>query len=214
MKNPLMAALATVVTLTLTQPANAQSVGDGYVGFSIGQTELDDACDGNAIVTVTSCDDEDTGLAIYAGYNFHENFAVEGGYIDFGESTTDVVVNSTSATTKNELWSLYGAGVGKINVSERVTLFGKIGFHRWEADVKLSSANSISFDDDGFDLFYGVGGQVSMPGDKLKIRLEYQIFEVEDPYDGEVFSLGSSNYQFDGSSNDVNFLSLGITYTF
>jgi len=221
MKTQLMAAAAVALTLT-AQPATAQNIdGDKYIGFSIGQTELDDACDGNAIVTVTSCDDEDTGFAIYGGYDFHENFGVEGGYIDFGKSSSDLDVASTDpnvasifVATKSELWSLYGAGVGKINVSERVTLFGKIGLHRWEADAKLSSANSISFDDDGIDLFYGIGAQVSLPGDKFNIRLEYQIFEVEDPYEDETFTLGSSAYQFDSSSNDVSFLSLGITYTF
>jgi len=215
MKNPTVAALVVAFTFALTQPANAQNIGgDRYIGFSIGETELDDACESGATVTVTSCDDKDTGFAIYGGYNFHENFGVEGGYIDFGEAKVTATLNNATFTGKDELWSFYGAGIGKINVSEKVTLFGKIGFHRWEADRKLSSANSISFDDDGIDLFYGVGGQVSLPGDKFNIRLEYQIFEVEDPYKGETFAFGDTAYRTAGSSNEVSFMSLGITYTF
>jgi len=215
MKNLFMATFVVAFTFTLSQPAGAQDdVGRWYIGGSIGQTKVDDYCDSSAIVTVRNCSDTDTGLAIYGGYNLHENFAVEGGYIDFGEVTATFRINSADAINKDELWSLFGAGVGKINVGERVTLFGKAGLHRWTADKTLTNANPMGFDDDGVDLFYGIGGQVSLPGDKFKIRLEYQIFKVGDPYEGEVFSIGGSAYEFVGNSTDVKLLSIGLTYTF
>ena len=200
MKNPLMAVLATVVTLTLTQPANAQSVGDGYLGGSIVQTTVDDYCDSGATVTVTNCSDDDTSVKLYGGYNLHKNFAVEGGYIDFGEvKGTGTLTSGFSSPVKSSAKSFFFAGIGKIHIHPKANLFGKFGLHRWDAEVET---NLVDIDDDDVDLFYGIGGEVALfPNQNIKLRLEYEMFELE-------------NFISSGTDADLKSLSLGIIYTF
>lgn len=214
MRNPTMAALA--VAVTLTSAANAQSQESGYAGFSLGQTELDDACRGNAAISLPACDAKDRGMAAYGGWDFHRNFAVEGGYIDFGNRKTTTVIKSggDSFKTKNKLRSVYIAGIGKVHLGESVTLFGKIGSHWWRADAKLSNADPAKFSDEGSDVFFGVGGQLSLPGGKFKVRLEYQIFEVKDAYKGKRFLVNNRGLRVAGRYNEFGFLSVGLVYAF
>jgi len=142
-----MAAFAVALTFAL-QSANAQDdVGRFYLGGNIGQVEADDFCvsDGtiDGITFTTSCDDKDTGAKLYGGYNIHKNFAVEIGYIDFGESqitisNVDRVVRGRT-TTKESTNSFFFAGIGKIHVHPKVSIFGKIGLHRWDAEYRWKS---------------------------------------------------------------------------
>lgn len=216
MRNPTTAALAVAVTFTLTSAANAQSHQSTYVGFSLGQTKLDDACRNNAAIDFPACDAKDGGMAAYGGWDFHGNFAVEGGYIDFGNRKTTTLIKSggDSFKTKNKLRSVYIAGIGKVHWGERVTLFGKIGSHWWKADAKLSNADPAKFGDEGNDVFFGVGGQLSLPGGKFKVRLEYQIFEVKDAYKGKRFLVNNRGLRVAGSYNEFRFLSVGLVYAF
>lgn len=216
MRSPIMAALAVAVTFTLTSAANAQSHESRYAGFSLGQTELDDACRSNAAINFPSCKAKDGAAAVYGGWDFHRNVAVEGGYIDFGKrkATTMIRSGGDSFKTKNKLRSVYIAGIGKVHLGERVTLFGKIGSHWWKADAKLSNADPAKFGDEGNDMFYGVGGQLSLPGGKFKVRLEYQIFEVKDAYKGKRFLVNNRGLRVAASSNEFKFLSVGLVYAF
>lgn len=65
--------------------AQAQVEGSGgYFGLSAGQVALQDYCESEPGLTVTSCDDGDTGYRVFGGYKFNRNFAVEGGYVNLG----------------------------------------------------------------------------------------------------------------------------------
>ncbi|MDD9800685.1 MAG: outer membrane beta-barrel protein [Gammaproteobacteria bacterium] len=221
MKNLFMAAFVVAFTFAL-QPANAQDdVGRWYLGGGIGQSEEDDYCDGSSTlalgsgrITVTNCDGKDTGVKLYGGYHFHENFSVEGGYADFGEtkgggiidgtfqtSTGSRTFNNDPFTVKEEASSLFGAVVGRINVRPKVTLLGKIGVHRWDYELTPGGAATIPSSDNGVDLFYGIGGEVApFPNEKIKLRAEYEMFKLDDVNDT--------------ADGDISLLSLGLTYTF
>lgn len=207
-----MAVLATVATFILTQPTSAQNdVGRWYLGGGIGQAEVDDFCDGSDTrLTLTTCDGKDTGIKLYGGYHFHENFSVEGGYADFGERKANGTVNGNingrtfnndPFTTEQEYSSLFGAVVGRINIQPKVTLLGKIGIHRWDWKLTPGGAATVSRSDDGVDFFYGIGGEVApFPNGRIKLRAEYEMFKLNDV--------------IDVVDEDVKFLSLGLTYTF
>jgi len=217
MKHFHFVAVAAAVAFTFAQSAGAQdAVGSKYWGASIGQSELDDYCDGVAI-----CDGEDTGLAVYGGYNFHENFAAEYGFAYLGETTRTGRALTTSGdrtpefTQTDDVGSLFGVGVGKINVNERVALFGKAGLHYWNAESTFtSSSGSHVIEDNGIGLLYGVGGQVTLPNDKIKLVLEYQIFKLKDVYKGQTVRIGGSLYGTSGSDADIKQLRVGFLYTF
>lgn len=217
MKHFHLMAAAVAVALAFVQSAGAQdAIGSKYWGASIGSFELDDYCDG-----VDTCDGESTGLAVYGGYNLHENFAAEYGFSYQGETTRTGRAQTTSGdltppfTQRDDIGSLYVVGVGKINVSEKISIFGKAGIHYWNAESTFtSSSGSHVIEDNGISLLYGVGGQVSLPNDKIKLVLEYQIFKLNDVYKGQTVRIGGNLYGTTGSDADIKQLSIGFTYTF
>jgi len=204
---PLAVVLFVVAAFSLVpHPANAQEyVGQRYFGVSIGQAKLEyDSCDEGPAWTWTNCPDKDTGIKLYAGHNLHKNFAVEVGFIDFGEFKPVLVYNGTDrALVKVSGKSLFIAGMGKVHVHPKAALFGKVGLHRWDIEVEAEEFGSgIDIDDDGVDLFYGIGGEVApFSNAKIKLRAGYEMFTAED---------------FNNSGNDIDleFLSLGIVYAF
>lgn len=180
MKNPFMAAFVVAFTFTMPQPAAAQGdVDSNYIGFDVGIAAYDDFCSNS---NLQPCDKTDTSPSIYSGWNFHENFAVEGGYVDFGGGTF-TSTNRNIGTYTYESWALYIAGVGKIRVGERVSIIGKFGIHRWEFTTSLGRKT------DGFglhDLMLGVGAEVSLSQNgRIKLRTEYQHWTLDDVWDND-----------------------------
>ncbi|MDD9851562.1 MAG: outer membrane beta-barrel protein [Gammaproteobacteria bacterium] len=203
-------AAAAAVTLAFAQGVGAQDEAGGkYIGFSIGQSEIDGYCDG-----FTVCDGKNTGAAVYGGYNFHKNFAMEVGLAYLGESRRTVPFNSIAVTQRNEIATFYAAGVGKINASETVTLFGKAGVHRWNIESGYTNITPSTLEDDGIDFHYGIGGSASLPNDKIKLVLEYQVFRVTDVYQGRIVTIGNQTGAVAGSDRDIKQFNIGLTYTF
>jgi len=208
MKNLLMAAFVAAFFIA-SQSANAQEhVGQRYFGVNIGQTKTDAyECDGGASVDWTNCPDKDTGIKLYVGHNLHKNFAVEAGFIDFGEFKSNFAFNDNGriahGLVKISGKSLFVAGMGKIHVHPKVTLFGKVGLHRWDIEAGIEGEfDSIDVDDDGVDWFYGIGGEVApFTNERIKLRAEYEMFTAED-------------FNNSGSDFDFEFLSIGVTYAF
>lgn len=75
-KITLAAALLAVAT-----SASAQLTNKAYIGGAFGPSNIAVDCGG-----VASCDNDDIGYKLYAGYKVHPQIAIEGGYIDFGKS--------------------------------------------------------------------------------------------------------------------------------
>jgi len=69
-------------------------------------------------------------------------------------------------------------------------------------------------EDNGIGLLYGVGGQVTLPNDKIKLVLEYQIFKLKDVYKGQTVRIGGNLYGTSGSDADIKQLRVGFLYTF
>lgn len=117
MKTLLMAALVAALSLA-SHSANAQEyAGQRYLGFNIGQTKVD-YCDSSSTTTLTNCSDKDTSIKLYVGHNLQKNFAVEAGFIDFGEFklpnyTFFAFGNKDSLSVKSSGNSLFVAGMGK-----------------------------------------------------------------------------------------------------
>jgi len=47
-----------------------------------------------------------------------------------------------------------------------------------------------------------------------RVRLEYQIFEVKDPYKGKRFLVNDRGLRVAGRTNEFRFLSVGLVYAF
>lgn len=209
-----MAAFAVAFTFAL-QSANAQDdVGRWYVGGSIGKSKfsgiaLDDFCD--SVFEATKCSDKDTSVKFYGGYTPHKNFSVEGGFIEFGQAKIIYGSGQFTVTVESGVKSFFLAGMGKIRVHPEAILFGKFGLHQWQWDLGLDQGDvDLDLEDDGVDLFYGIGGEVApFSNKKIKLRMEYEMFELENFYDThDLVEL------IDDIDTDLEFLSIGVTYTF
>lgn len=139
----------------------AASAQGGYVGLSVGQTDVD----------LTGFDDG-RSLAIVAGFKINENFAMEGSFVDLGEAEDDIPPVWTLAADGINL-----AAVGIIPVNETVDIFGKLGVFMWDLTLDQAGAGEIG-SNDGTDLSFGFGIAANLTK-QFGLVFEYQNFELD-----------------------------------
>jgi len=155
-----------------------------YLGGAIGSASNDVAFD------ELEYSDDDTGYKVFAGYNFGLvptiDLAVEGSYVDFGDSSVDIIDENVS--TQTTAWDVFG--VAGFNLGP-VGVFGKLGMVAWDNEVSLSTA-ADTFTEDGSDPAYGIGAKIQLQS--FSIRAEYEYFDLE--------------------YTTIDFISIGASYTF
>ena len=199
----------TLIAIGLLSAVSVSYASQGfYIGANIGQasydttlSDFDSLQDGSLFAA--SLDDSDTSISLTFGYQLNPNLALEGGFIDLGE----LVVSATS----NGGGTLYAAGPvtakisadglffdvkGLLPLNEKFSLYGKLGLLKWSEDAVLSDVTgSLSGDDDGTDIFFGVGASFNITN-SIALNADF------------------SRYQIDEDSTDVDVLSLGIQFGF
>lgn len=191
-------ALGSLLTLILI-PYGAEARDTGfYIGGSVGQSAVEVLGDEEIPeIPDLNFDENDTAWKIFGGYNWKLtalNLGVEGGYVNFGSpnQTFDVdigggqivPVNLAIEPTAINLWGTAGFDLGLLDI------YGKLGMVFWDVDFVASAAgDSESIGDDGNDIGYGIGGRLNFGN--LGIRLEYEIYDIEDSDDVSMWSLGA-----------------------
>jgi len=178
----------------LAFPAAAQmrspSLNSAYVGANIGQSKYHIDCG------PLSCDDKDTAFKLFAGYQFHPNFAAEFGYTDLGKAkVTGPGGTDEFAATEWELSAL-----GMWPVMPTLQLFGRLGLYYGEG--KLSGPDQGTKKSSG--VTFGLGGEWDFTRN-IGARLEWQRFS-------KVKFRNDLNGAED--KGDVDNLSIGIVYRF
>ena len=138
----------------------------------------------------SSLDEEDSGYSLYAGLPVSENMDFEVSYNDFGEASLSGVSGNqfsidgttyeftATATLAVSATSIGVAAKQKLELSEGVMLYGKLGVHQWDSKFSVSSTDTTaSLDDDGADVFYGAGLELSMAN--LKGRIGYSLYDLD-----------------------------------
>lgn len=130
----------------------------GYIGLGLGEANVDIEETDYGPGVSSSADDSDTSFKLFGGYAFNPNFALEGGYIDFGESGARYTDGLDTLTEEYEANALYVAAIGIIPMN-RFHVYGKAGIARWDVDASARSTwgLSVSDSDSGTDLLYGIG---------------------------------------------------------
>lgn len=185
-------------TLIATAPAQAQSsewMGGRmdtnlYIGGSIGQSKFQTACD---TTLVGACDNKDTGYRAFVGWQFHPNFALEGGYFHMGEASG--VGPAGVGSFKVRGWDL--VGVAMFPVWQQLSLYGKAGMAR--SRVNLNTNAGFSQSDNTWDFTYGLGGEWGFTRN-LAARLEWQRYA----------DVGSGNT----TKDDVDYFNAALLYRF
>ncbi len=205
-------ALALFAGLATAAPMKVVHEDGWYVGANGGitQSTIDQQRITNSLhstgftVTGFSVDEEDSGYKFFGGYQFG-HFALEGGYFDLGTHAFTATTTLPSGTLSGQL-EVSGLSldlVGTMPLSNRVSLFGRIGATRSEADAMFAGTGGVNVADPTFskratNIKYGAGAQFGLT-ERLHVRLEAERYRVDDAV---------------GNSGDIDLYSLGLVMRF
>ena len=174
---------------------------EAYIGIDYLNNEID-----TGITNISSTlDEKDSGYSIYAGLPMSDTMDIEVSYNDFGEASLSGVSGNqfsldgttyefnATATLAVKASSIGVAAKQKVELSEGVMLYGKVGIHQWDSELSIASTTATAnADEDGTDVFYGAGLELSISN--LKGRIGYSLYDL----DGE----------------DIDSLNIGFIYNF
>ena len=215
--------MAMFVGLALALPTAGMANNGFYIGFDAGQAYFKDASGGmNSLAQILTANcgtcsyhldmsNRALGYQGFVGYRFNEYFALEGGYADFGKAAGTATgpyvpgfpfTPSNSGTVHSEMKAngiTFDAILG-FPLTERFLVFGKIGAiaaHGTSSFVNMGTISNSSGAASGnsTEPSYGFGVAYTLTNN-WAIRGVWQQFH-------NIPAVGS-----------VNFLSLGMTYSF
>lgn len=218
-----LTALALGLTVLATPAVQAEGF---YIGLGVGQSKADMMSAGeleSEIVTTlvddgfgpatasARIDDTGTGWKLYGGWQLHKNFGVELGYADLGKAGAQVsgtfdggeggATYAANASSEATSWSL--TALGNLPLTDKFSVFAKLGFHRWDVDVNVAATASAAgpvttlaetFSDTGTDLTYGLGAKYNITKE-WAVRAEWERFKIKGDIDTDV-DLASISMQF------------------
>jgi OOP family OmpA-OmpF porin len=144
-------------------------LGGGVGDFSSAVDEIDNLDDVDDVGIDFS--DSDNATKIFAGWNFNRFFAVQGDFVDFGESSGAVTpsVNGTS-----DVQGFAPSIVGTLPVGP-LDLFARVGMMFYEVDLNLTGGRLV--EESGEDLVWSAGVGIDIR-DKATLRLEYEEIDI------------------------------------
>lgn len=161
-------------TLLVAPAAFAQSQVQGqnvYLGAGAGVANFEDNVEVQDLGDV-DIDDDGTAYKFFGGYRFNQNFAIEGGYRNFGDA------DAGPFTVETDGFDAEAVGLLPVGPFD---LFAKAGGILWDTNGSGSVPG-----DSGEAFTYGVGGQLNVGS--LWFRLESEWFEMDFPEDTQMIS--------------------------
>jgi opacity protein-like surface antigen len=148
-----------------------------YLGAGVGQAtiEVDDVFD-------RKFDGDDLGYKLIAGIRPLDWLAFEVNYVNFGEP--DDTIQGVKLRTEGS--GLSGFALGFLTLGP-VDLFAKAGLIAWDAELRHPNLGRLN-DDNGTDFAYGAGIQFRLFS--ISVRAEYEVFDIKDVGDANMFSVG------------------------
>ena len=157
-----------------------------YVGIDYLRNKID-----TGITNISSnLDEKDNGYSLYTGFSVIENVDLEVSYNNFGEASLSGVSGNqfkidgttyeftATATLSVKATSIGVAAKPKLQLSDGVIIYGKLGVHQWDSEFKVSSTDtSATLDDDGSDVYYGAGLEVAISN--FKGRIGYSLYDLD-----------------------------------
>jgi OOP family OmpA-OmpF porin len=210
--------LALIIGTTLLVASSAQAGGyAGKTGWNIGAdagvTRNHSNTSNLAPCTIAgaacSIDKSDSTWRIRGGYQFNENFGLEGSYVDLGKTYSGsgtLGANTFSANQDTTAWTLSAVGKAPVSQNRRLKVYGKLGASRWESkrDLQVNANPSVRVKEKGTDPVAGIG-------------LEYDVsnqWTVRGGYDRH-FNVGKFNNAISGTvEKDVDALTIGASFNF
>lgn len=166
-----------------------------YVGISFGKASFDTFCD--AIPTNTTCDDMSKPGKLYGGIKLNKNVALEITANDFGNVELATYLPPAQIRKGGKATSIGANLVGIFPINNTFDVFGKVGIHQWNVDIKLTAWVDTTANppippvvgnttDSGTDISYGAGVSANLT-QNVQIRAE-----VEEIIGATVVSVGAA----------------------
>lgn len=205
-------ALACAALAAMASPAALADSTGWYGGASVGPSRatIDDArirsnllSNGFSAVAIDD-DRRSTGYKVFGGYQFHPNFALEGGYFDlgkFGFTANTVPAGSLQGQTK--LRGLNLDLVGTLPLTERFSALARVGANYARTSDTFSGTGAVGVNNPNprkrdTNLKLGLGVQYAF-SESLAMRAEVERYRVNDAV---------------GNKGDVDMVSVGLVYRF
>jgi outer membrane protein with beta-barrel domain len=148
-------------------PLVASADGPWYIGAGAGESDFD----------IPGFNESATGWKVFGGYQFHDNFAAEVGYLESGDAEETEGLASLEVSADGVTASF----VGSLPLGDMFSIYGRLGAIFWDARATLDDgAGTVTTgNDSGEDLYYGAGGAMNL-GERAALRLEYEVADVSD----------------------------------
>ena len=157
--------------------ANPAIAGDGFsIGVSAVRADVDV---NNEAMNVNG---DTTGWRLFGLYKFNERFGIEGGVSSYDRPDDPSIPSNVEA--EHESFDLFA--VGTLPLTEKLDLFGKMGFVSSTTELEEDELNEVS--SSSTDLALAFGGEYELTR-KLAIRGEYQWVDSQNSGAGNMLSL-------------------------
>lgn len=155
-----------------------------YAGGSLGSATISADVPDEDLGEVFQFDENDFAWKAFAGYKFDLpviDLGIEGGYVDLGEPSGQLVgVPVSLGVTGWDVFGLASIDLGPVGV------FAKAGLITWDAEAFVDGLQGGT--DDGSDPAYGIGLKFNLGS--LELRGEYEYFDLESTDDVYLLSAG------------------------
>lgn len=141
-------------------------VADNYLGLAVGQTDTNLVQNGSDVTR------DGTSLEIRAGRSLFDIFALEVGYVDFGDM--EFAEGLAEAEISGDAYEL--ALVAHYPASETLKLIASIGVSDWESSFGGAGYDN-TYSDNGTDLVLGVGLNYRL-SEKFSLDLRYKDYDI------------------------------------
>ncbi len=169
-----------IISTILLLPLAANAATGFYINASIGSADLDDDFDGLTV------DTSSTAYRVVGGWRFNEQFAVEGGYHDFGNFEQRIDLNGTPATVDFSADGFTVGVAGAWPLGEKVSLTGRLGMFFWDGDAEINNVSQATPEDS--NLYFGVGASYAIT-DRFSVTGDWSRYDLE-ATQSNVFSVG------------------------
>ena len=159
-------------------------------------------------VSTASLDEDDDDMFFTIGYNYSDNLGIDISFFETGEATLsgdngdrftlagteyEFIVNNAKISVSSENIAIDLRPQAKL--SEEFDVFGRIGYHFYEATASASGdgiTTASLTDDDSSDFFYGFGLSYKVDNFYLNAGLEYYQLDYDyiDEIKTEFISIG------------------------
>jgi len=168
---------AAVAALAFAAGASAQDSEDSglYLGGGVGEfnVDIDDVDD--VPETIDDYESDDTAWKAFIGWRMNKNLAFEAAYVNLG-SPEDTIAPDTTLEVETDGFAPYIVGTLPFAAFE---LFAKAGYLIYDTEARVTSPlGSVVVEDSGDEFTWSAGVGLTL-ADTFNLRLEYEMFDVQ-----------------------------------